>query len=163
MVWECDTCQAVKYETTPPIGLLQPLPVPQQAWTDISMDFIEGLPMSQGFNVILVVVDRFTKFGHFIHLSHPYAALVVLAQLFTYHEFKLHGLPRSIMSDRNPIFLSSFWKAFFETQGFALNHNSTYYPQSNGQTEASNKCLEGYLRCDVGMKSHKWAQWLPYA
>lgn len=71
MVCECSTCQFVKNETTHLAGLLQPLLIPQQVWTNISIDFIEGLPKSQGYDVIMVVVDHFTKLGHFVPLSHP--------------------------------------------------------------------------------------------
>lgn len=106
LVRECETCQAVKYETTPLVGLLQPLPIPQQAWTVISMDFIKGLPMSNGFNVILVV-ERFMQFGHFIPLSHPYTVIGVF-NLFLNHVFKLHGLPCTIVTNRDLVFLSSF-------------------------------------------------------
>lgn len=101
---ECDTCQATKYETLPPAELLQPLHIPQQAWMDIFMDFIEGLPKSKGYFVIFVVVDCFIKYG----------------QVFLGTVFKLHSFPKTIVSDRDPLFLSSFWNGLFTLQGTAL-------------------------------------------
>lgn len=83
------------------------------------MDFIEGLPKSQGFDVIMVVVDLFTKYGHFIPFSHPYTTYIVGEQ-FMVHIFKLHGLPKSIILDRDPIFMSSFWNILFTLQEFTL-------------------------------------------
>ena len=74
MVRECDTCQRLKYETCNLAGLLQPLPIPEKPWMDVSMDFVEGLPKSQLKDMVLVVVDKFTKFVHFVPLSHPYSA-----------------------------------------------------------------------------------------
>ncbi|XP_026410631.1 uncharacterized protein LOC113305851 [Papaver somniferum] len=91
----CDICQCNKNEHSAPAGLLQPLPIPNSAWQHISMDFIEGLPLSNKKYVILVVVDRLTKYSHFIALSHPFTALSV-AKEFLHHIFKLHGLPSSI-------------------------------------------------------------------
>jgi hypothetical protein len=88
---------------------LQQLPVPNEAWEIISMDFIEGLPRSCNANCILVLVDKFTRYGNFIPLSHPYTASSV-APLFMNSVYKLHGLPASIISDRDPIFTSTFWK-----------------------------------------------------
>lgn len=125
LVREFDVCQAIKYETCAPSGLLQPLPIPQQSWVDISIDFIESLPKSKGYNVILVVVDRFTKYSHFIPLTHPFIASRVV-ELFMQNVFKLHGLPRSIVSDKDLIFLSSFWKSFFALQGSTLNFSLAY-------------------------------------
>ncbi|KAF5471875.1 hypothetical protein F2P56_008639 [Juglans regia] len=134
LVRECLLCQTVKNETTAPAGLLQPLPTPQQPWADISMDFIEGLPKSNGFTIILVVVDHLTKLGHFIPLAHPYTASIVV-YLFMKHVFKLRGLPKSIVSDRDPVFVSSFWKNLFTLQGSSLNYNSAYHPQNKKRVE----------------------------
>lgn len=106
-VAECCICQQNHYETVRPPGLLQPNTIPEKAWADISMDFIEGLPSSNGKTIILVVVDRLTKYGHFVPLSHPYSAVVVAQQLMV-EVFKLHGLPESIIFDRDPVFLSAF-------------------------------------------------------
>lgn len=128
MVREYNTCQIVKYENTPQAGLLQLLPIHCQAWKDISIDFIEGLPTSQGHNVIMVVIDQFTKFDHFIPLSHPYTVTRV-AQLFINNIFKLYGLPKIIVSDQDPMFLSSFWTSLFSLQETELNHNSAYHLQ----------------------------------
>lgn len=96
-----------KHETVLPARLLQPLPVPQSHWLDIAMDFIVGLPSSNGLTVILTVVDRLTKFGHFFSLAHPYTACKVVEVFFT-GVFKLHGLPKTIVSDRDAIFTSLF-------------------------------------------------------
>jgi IS30 family transposase len=142
----CAIYQKNKSENVPYPGLLQPLPVPDMAWTHISMDFVEGLPKSQKKNVILVVVDRLTKYAHFISLSHPYTAAEV-AQLFLENIFKLHGLPKVILTDRDPIFTSSVWQSLFKVMGVQLHLTSAYHPQTDGQTERVNQCLENYLRC----------------
>lgn len=91
----CDIYQRHKIEQTKPGGLLQPLPLPQQIWEDVPINFIEGLPVSHGKSSILAVVDRLSKYSHFIPISHPYTAIGA-ARLFFYYIFKLHGLPKSI-------------------------------------------------------------------
>ena len=130
-VTACDTCQRHKAVLAAYPGLLQPLPIPTKVWTDISMDFIEGLPKSQERQVIMVVVDRLSKYAHFCALSHPYTAMEV-AQSFMDHIFKLHGLPQTIVSDRDSIFLSQFWTELFKLLKVQLHFSSSYHPQSDG-------------------------------
>jgi len=96
---KCPTCQQSKVDDISPLGLLQPLPIPQRVWSDINMDFIVGLPNCKGKTVIWVVLHRLSKYTHFVPMSHPYTASFV-AQLFIEHIFKLHGMPSSIVSDR---------------------------------------------------------------
>jgi hypothetical protein len=126
-VKECAVCQVSKHETIHPPSLLQPLPIPSRFWSDISMDFIEGLPLSHGFSVILVVVDRFTKYGHFLTLSHSYTASKV-AQVSIANVLKLHEMPTTIVSDRDLIFTSSFWRELFHLQGISLAFSSVNHP-----------------------------------
>ena len=126
------------------------------------MDFITGLPKSGNKSVIMVVVDRLSKYAHFCALSHPFTASTV-AQIFMDQVFKLHGMPHSIVSDRDPTFTSNFWQELFKLQGTQLHLSSAYHPQTDGQTEVVNKCLETYLRCFASEKQHQWAQWLPLA
>lgn len=99
--------------------------------------------------MILVVVDRFTKYAQFLPLAHPYSAASV-AEVFIHGVFKLHGLPKTIISDRDPLFLSMFWTTFFKTQGTELCKSTAYHPQSDGQIENLNRSLEQYLRCVAG-------------
>lgn len=108
----CDECQRVKTGNQFPGGLLQPIPIPDQIWQHISLDFVEGLPKSMDKDCILVVIDRLSKVGHFIPLSHPFSATTV-AQLFLDTIFRLHGMPLSIVSDRDKVFTSAFWKELF--------------------------------------------------
>jgi len=103
----CEVCQRNKTEHLRPGGLLQPLDIPSVVWADIAIDFIEALPRVNGKTVILTVVDRFSKFAHFIPLSHPYTAASV-ARVFFQEIVRLHGLPSSIVSDRDPVFTSAF-------------------------------------------------------
>lgn len=126
------------------------------------MNFIEGLPKSQGKEVIMVVVDRLTKDAHFIALHHPYSAPTV-AEAFLSHFFKLHELPTVIVSDRVAIFLSSFWQSLFKLQGVTLHLSTAYHPQTDGQTEAVNRCLETYMRYMSSDFPRKRFQWLSLA
>lgn len=131
--------------TTHGTRLLKPLEVPGMAWTHISMDFIEGLPKVKGKDVILVVVDRFTKYAHFIALSHPYTVQQVV-QLFMDQIFRLHGFPLVIVTDRDRIFTSKLFEEIFKSAGVSLRFSTSYHPQTDGQTERVNQCLENYLR-----------------
>ena len=158
----CTVCQQYKTENIASPGLLQPLPVPKSIFSDISMDFVEGLPKSSGKDVIMVVVDRLTKYSHFIALVHPFAVSTVAAAYLD-HVFKLHGNPSTIVSDRGPVFTSRFWQDLFKLQGMAIHLSSSYHPQTDGQTEVVNKCLEGYLRCVAGQYPHTWCKLLSLA
>jgi hypothetical protein len=126
------------------------------------MDFIEGLPLSDNANVILVVVDRLTKYAHFLPLKHPYTASSV-AKLFLDSVVRLHGVPLSIISDRDKIFTSLFWKELIKAVGTKLNYTTAYHPQTDGQSERVNQCLEQYLRCAVQDSPKQWRKWLAMA
>lgn len=158
----CLTCQQAKPDRARLPGLLQPLEVPSAAWQLISMDFVEGLPRSKHGNCILVVIDSFTKYGHFIPLFHPYTAASV-AQLFMNHIYRLHGLPNAIVSDRDRIFTSKFWEELFSLIDVKLHLSSSYHPESDDQTERLNQSMETYLRCFVNACPSKWSSWLPLA
>ena len=161
-VVECDVCQRNKGETVKSSARLQPLLIPPTIWKDISMDFITDLPKLGNKSIIMVVVDHLSKYVHFCTLQHPFTASMV-AQIFMDQVFKLHGMPHSIVSDREPTFISNFWQELFKIQGIELHLSTTYHPQTDGQTEVVNKCLETYLRCFASEKKKQWAQWLPLA
>ncbi|KAK1627668.1 hypothetical protein QYE76_001983 [Lolium multiflorum] len=158
----CVTCQRNKTETLRPAGLLQPLDVPSQVWADISMDFIEGLPKVGGKSVILTVVDRFSKYAHFIALGHPYTAASV-ARAFFDGIVRLHGFPSSIVSDRDPVFTGHVWRDLFGLAGVKLRMSTAFHPQTDGQSEVVNKIIAMYLRCITGDRPRAWVDWLAWA
>jgi transposase InsO family protein len=108
------------------------------------MDFIEGLPRSANHDTILVIFDKFSKFSHFIALKHPFTALQV-AKAYMATCFTIHGLPQAIVSDRDRIFTSTLWQELFKLAQTELRMSSSYHPQSDGQTERVNQCLEAYV------------------
>jgi hypothetical protein len=144
------------------LALLQSLHVPKGAWQDMSMDFMEGLAKYEGSNAILVVVDRFIKYAHFIPLTHPFqakqVAMAVMDVVVT-----LHGMTRSNVTDRDMIFTSSFWRELFRLSHTSLLTSTTYHPQMDRQTERVNQCLEMFLKCNVHHTPRKWKSWLPLA
>ncbi|MCI20349.1 retrotransposon protein, partial [Trifolium medium] len=158
----CQICQQTKHPNHLPYGLLQPLPIPKEIWEDISLDFIVGLPSFQSFTTILVVVDRLSKAAHFGMLPTHFTAMKV-AELFAIMICKLHGMPKSIVSDRDPIFLSKFWKELFRLSGTKLRMSTTYHPQSDGQTKIMNKALQQFLRSFVHNKPKEWGKYLHWA
>lgn len=159
---QCRVCQQTKYSTKRPGGLLVPLPIPSHVWEDISMDFITGLPLSHGYTVIFVVVDRFSKVVHLGALPSSFTAYKV-AELFVSMFCKHHGLPKSIVSDRDLIFMSRFWSDLFKFSGTLLRMSSSYHPQFDGQTEVMNSTIEQYLRAFVHETPQHWFKFLPWA
>lgn len=124
------------------------------------MDFITELPKSRGNEVIWVVVDRFSRYSHFIALSHPITAKSLSLEFFE-QVYKLHGLPETIVSARDSLFLREFWQNLFKLSGTRL-HLSTYHPQTygSGSTERVNQCVEQYLRSMTSEVPRNWSAWL---
>ncbi|GKB01738.1 ty3-gypsy retrotransposon protein [Tanacetum coccineum] len=113
------------------MGTAAPLATPTTVWKDLSMDFITGMPVSKGLTVVLVVEERFSKYAHFAPLPTSFNAHKV-AEVFVDTVIKLHGIPKTIVSDRDPIFVSNFWTKLFKLSGTQLNHSTAYHPQSDG-------------------------------
>ena len=158
-VWECEVCQRYTYDVSTYLGFLQPLLIPYRVWSDISLDFIEGLPKLRGKGVILVVVDRRSKYGHFLTLTYPFTTLTV-AQLFLDNIYRLHGVPSNIIFDSDKVFLSQFWQELFKVLGTQLKMSTAYHPQTDGQTEVVNRCLETYLWFMISERLKDWRKWI---
>ena len=155
----CGICQRNKTLVMSPAELLQPLKLPDKVWKDLSMDFIDGLPKSEGYDVIYVAVDRLSKYAHFVPLKHPYTPAYV-DEIFITNIVKLHRMPHLIVFYRNRVFTSKFWEEIFHLQGTELRRNTAYHPQTDGQMEVVNRCLEIYLRCFASKQPRRWANWL---
>ncbi|KAA0066274.1 pol protein [Cucumis melo var. makuwa] len=145
-VSKCLVCQQIKAPRQKPAGLLQPLSIPEWKWENVSMDFITGLPRTlRGFTVIWVVVDRLTKSVHFVQGKSTYTASK-WAQLYMSEIVRLHGVPVSIVSDRDARFTFKFWKGLQTAMGTRLDFITAFHPQTDGQTERLNQVLEDMLR-----------------
>ena len=157
----CDICARNKNLHRAPAGLLHPLAIPDRPWSHISMDFVTGLPPSDGNDTILTIVDRFSKAVHYVPLPKlPSAA--EMADLLTVHVVRLHGIPSDIVSDRGPQFTSKVWQAFCRGIGATVSLTSGYHPQSNGQAERANQTLEDTLRCYCARNPSSWSRCLPW-
>ena len=131
----CDTCQRGNGEHQRPVGLLQPLKIPELKWEEISNDFIVGLPRTQsGYDCIWVIVDRLTKVAHFIPVKETYTG-AKLAEFYFARIVCLNGVPKKIVSDRGTQFTSRFWRKLHESMDTRLNFSSAYHPKTDGQTE----------------------------
>nr|CBN81752.1 Pol polyprotein [Dicentrarchus labrax] len=157
----CSVCARGKSSHQPPAGLLHPLPVPRRPWSHIAVDFVTGLPTSEGNDTILTIVDRFSKSVHFVPLPKLPSSLET-AKLLVTHVFRLHGIPQDIVSDRGPQFASQVWRAFCQALGASVSLSSGYHPQSNGQTERANQQLEAALRCVAARHPVSWCSFLPW-
>jgi transposase InsO family protein len=160
-VSHCDSCQRTKPSNQPPAGKLQPLPIPSRPWESISMDFITSLPRTAtGYDTILVIVDRFTKMGIFVPTTEAVDAPGV-AQLLLQHVFRAHGMPVSIVSDRDTRFTAAFTAEFCKLFGISQDMSSASHPQTDGQTERLNRILEDMLRHYVAPAQVDWDEHLP--
>jgi len=162
-VQTCDTCQRNKPSNQQPAGLLHPLKTPNNKWEEIAMDFIVQLPLTrQGNDAIVVFTDRLTKRAIF-HPTHTSATAPMIAKIFFATVFKNHGLPRVIISDRDPKFTSRFWQALFKHLGTKTAMSTAFHPQTDGQTERLNRTLEEMLRIYATYKQDQWDEYLPAA
>jgi hypothetical protein len=160
-VKECHVCQASKSVNQLPAGLLQPLPIPDHPLEDISMDFITHLPRTISGNVgMMVIVDRLTKYVRIIPTAteddSAIPAAERTAQLFLHHWVRTFGIPKSIVSDRDVQFTSIFWTELFKCYGTQLKFSSAYHPQTDGQTERTNRTLQEVLRSYVSDDQDAW-------
>jgi hypothetical protein len=153
-------CQQVKAEHQHPTGLLHPLPVPEWKWETISLEFITGLPKTQKQNdSIMVVIDKLSKSAHFIPVKSTFKAINI-AEIFMKEIFRLHGIPKMVISDRDVKFTSAFWKELFAGLHTNLNFNTSYHPQTDGQTERTNQIIEDMLCMYVRTKPNKWEDYI---
>jgi hypothetical protein len=160
-VARCTTCQKAKSRLNPH-GFYMPLPVPSVPWEDISMDFVLGLPRTQkGRDSIFVVVDRFSKMAHFIP-CHKSDDAAHIADLFFHEILCLHGVPNTIVSDRDTKFLSHFWRCLWAKLGTKLLFSTTCHPQTDGQTEVVNGTLSTMLRVVLKKNLKMWEDCLPH-
>jgi len=158
----CATCQVAKSHLLPH-GDYMPLSVPTLPWEDVSKNFVLGLPRTQrGKDLIFVVIDRFSKMTHFIPCTKTnYATLI--AELYFKELIRLHGIPRSIVSDRDTKFRSHFWVTLWKKTGTKLKYSTACHPQTDGQTEVTNRTLGTLLRVLVKTNVKALDLLLPYA
>lgn len=162
-VGKCLTCQQVKAEHQLPSGLLQPVKIPFWKWERVTMDFVSGLPLTPSKkDSVWVIVDRLTKSAHFIPVRTDFS-LQKLAKLYVAEIVRLHGIPVSIISDRDPRFTSRFWQKLHEALGTRLNFSTTFHPQTDGQSERVIQILEDMLRGSVIDFRGSWENYLSLA
>jgi hypothetical protein len=156
----CDMCLRTKAQKRKPFGELHPLPIPEARWDVVSVDFITELPDSHGFDATMVVVDSVSKRSHFIP-THTTVTALGSARLYLQNVWKLHGLPRSALSDRGPQFVAEFMRELYRLLGITISASTAYHPQSDGQTERVNQELEQYIRVFVNERQSDWDTLLP--
>ena len=158
----CDTCRRTKPGRGKPFGLLQPNEIPDGPGQIVTCDYITGLPECQGFNAIQLMVDHHGKLTHMTPCTDKISAEGA-AEVFIRDYFRLHGLPRKIISDRGPQFASDLFRAVLKGLGIESALSTAYHPQTDGQTERMNQEVEAYLRAFCNQRRDDWVSWLPIA
>jgi len=158
----CGICQANKTSTQRPVGLLHPLPIPNRPWGSIGMDFIGPFPTSQGYDYLWVIICRLTSMVHLIPVKTTIKASE-LASLYVKEIVRIHGLPDSIVSDRDPKFTSKFWRETHRILGTKLMMSTAFHPQTDGATERANRSVGQILRIMVEPNQTDWVDKIPLA
>ena len=158
----CEICQKSKPRRQSRPAPLYPNEIPSRPWEIISTDLIGELPESNGFNAIQLYVCRLTKQIHVIP-THMELDSEGAARSFRDHVFRHHGLPRKVISDRGPQFVSKFMKSLYKLLGITGNPSTAYHPQTDGQTERMNQEIKQYLRIFVNHRQDDWSEWLSLA
>ena len=161
-VSRCDWCAHFKESNVAPPGKLQPLDISNMPWVDVSADFITDLPLSNGYDSILVVVDHFSKEVEFIPCNKTVTALE-MAKLYLFHVWKNHGLPCTIVSNRRPQFASQMMKDLCKYLGIISKLSTAYHPHTDAQMEQMNHDLQQYLCIFITEKQNEWADWIALA
>ena len=157
----CDSCARSKAPRHAPFGLLNPLPIPTRNWKAVSMDFITKLPISNTWDSILVVVDRRSRQTHLEPCREAMSAKEV-ADLYIRAVYRYHGLPDTLVSDRDTKFVAHFWRELQKHLGTKLNMSSAFHPQTDGMPENRNQTIEAYLRNFISYHQDDWADLLPF-
>ena len=152
----------MKNRTEEPAGKLKLSEVPQKMWTHLTVDFITKLPVVAGKDAVLVVCNQLSKMTHFVATTEGTSA-EGLARLFRDNIWKLHGLPKSVISDRGPQFAAELTKELNWMLGIKTKLSTAFHPQTDGQTERMNQELEQYLRFFIKHRQRDWLEWLAAA
>jgi hypothetical protein len=158
----CDTCNRTRVSHRKPQGLLQPNEIPEGPWQIVTTDMIVELPYSDGFNAILIVVDRFTKMARFIPTITELGA-ADMTGLYIENVWRLFGPPKQVISDRGPQFNSRFLKSIYQQTGTDVSVSTAYHPQTDGQTERTNQEIEQFVRVYTSWRQDDWARLIPMA
>jgi hypothetical protein len=165
---KCADCQRNKHSTHAPYGEMQPMELPEKPWTNISIDFVTGLPLSRdpatglAYDAILVIVDRSTKYALFIPFRKNYTA-VQLAHVLKDRLIRNHGIPKSIISDRDKLFTSNYWATLMAEISTQRKLSTAYYPETDGQTERTNRTMKTYLKIYSNHAQDNWVSLLAMA
>jgi len=158
----CDLCLRTKPIRQAPVGELHPLRIPDSRWDTLSVDLVVELPLSSGHDAVMTVVDSVSKRAHFIP-THTMVTAEGAARLFLHQVWKLHGLPKHVVSDHRPQFVACFTKELYRLLGIKLASSTAWHPQTDGQTERVNQELDQYLRLFINERQDNWYDLLPMA